>query len=194
MARCQTFYTTVFNWEFTSLPATTCDDMTEPPYVLFSTPSTPVRGGIFRVKEEDIVRPVADEADGQRPATCRMTMAVEDVDAALKRIEQAGGSIVACVFLISRSFASSSVRRSVGRRKSRATWVILACSATRRETSTSSGARSNVSKNLTLYMILVKIKSNGKFFLLFSALPFQTTISGAPDNQAAPIDRSPSSS
>jgi len=106
MARCQTFYTTVFNWEFTSLPATTCDDMTEPPYVLFSTPSTPVRGGIFRVKEEDIVRPVADEADGQRPATCRMTMAVEDVDAALKRIELAGGSIVACVFLISRSFAS----------------------------------------------------------------------------------------
>jgi len=88
MARCQAFYKTVFGWEFTTHP-----NMPEGSYAMFSKPNTKLAGGILAVKEEALMRPKVD-SDGKGETTNKIIMRVEEVTAALKSIEAAGGVIV----------------------------------------------------------------------------------------------------
>jgi predicted enzyme related to lactoylglutathione lyase len=92
MKRCQTFYCAAFGWEFSKAPGMP-ESSEEPGYVLFTKPGTKLSGGIVRVKEEHMIRPKLD-AEGCGETTNRITMRVEEVEAALKKIESAGGSII----------------------------------------------------------------------------------------------------
>jgi predicted enzyme related to lactoylglutathione lyase len=62
-------------------------------YVIFSKPETKLHGGMMLVKEEDLIQPKVN-AEGRGQATNRITMRVEEVSAALKSIEAAGGKII----------------------------------------------------------------------------------------------------
>jgi len=97
MKRCQEFYKSVFEWEFSNPPgmqaSQSADKPSAPTYVMFSKPGTKLSGGVILVKEEDMIRPKLD-ADGRGQTTNRITMRVEEVDAALKSIEAAGGTII----------------------------------------------------------------------------------------------------
>jgi predicted enzyme related to lactoylglutathione lyase len=104
--RCQKFYSAVFGWEFSKPPGMAdCPNSEEPPYVMFSKPGTKLHGGILRVKEAEMIKPELD-AEGKGQTTNRLTMKVEEVDAALKAIEAAGGSII-WFLSFSRSFSMS---------------------------------------------------------------------------------------
>jgi len=88
LARCQAFYKAVFGWEFNSPPG-----QPEGMYAIFSKPNTKLSGGLYHVKEENLIQPKVDEK-GQGQATNRIVLRVTEVDAALKSIETAGGKIV----------------------------------------------------------------------------------------------------
>jgi len=88
MARCQAFYKTIFGWEFKSPPGSP-----EGMYAMFSKPNTKLSGGLHLVKEENLIQPKVD-AKGQGQATNRIVLRVEEVDAALKSIEAAGGKTI----------------------------------------------------------------------------------------------------
>jgi predicted enzyme related to lactoylglutathione lyase len=87
LERCQTFYKTVFGWEFNTMPNIPAG------YVLFSKPETKLHGGMMQVKEEDLIQPKVN-AEGRGQASNKITMRVEEVSAALKSIEAAGGKII----------------------------------------------------------------------------------------------------
>jgi len=88
MSRGQAFYKTVFGWEFASPPG-----MPEGTYAMFSKPGTKLAGGMYPIKEGDLIQPKVD-SEGKGQATNRITMRVEEVDDALKRIKAAGGAII----------------------------------------------------------------------------------------------------
>jgi len=90
MARCQEFYKTVFGWEFSNAVS---DKIPTGSYATFSKPGTKLAGGMPLVKEENLLQP-AITSDGRAQATNRITMKVEEVSAALKNIEAAGGKTV----------------------------------------------------------------------------------------------------
>jgi predicted enzyme related to lactoylglutathione lyase len=92
MDRCQTFYKTIFGWEFNTTP-----NIPTGHYAMFSKPNTKLAGGIMLVKEENLIQPKVD-SDGRGQSTNRITMRVEEVSAALKSIEAAGGKILWYVF------------------------------------------------------------------------------------------------
>ncbi len=85
MARCQAFYKAVFGWEFEGPPDGT--------YAMFSKPNTKLSGGLFHVKEDNMIQPKVDEK-GQAQATNRIILTVKEVTAALKTIEAVGGKII----------------------------------------------------------------------------------------------------
>jgi predicted enzyme related to lactoylglutathione lyase len=91
MARCQAFYKAVFGWEFKTPPGTP-----EGVYAMFSKPNTKLSGGFHLVKDENLIKPQVDEK-GTGQATNRIVMRVEEVTAALKSIEAAGGNTIAQV-------------------------------------------------------------------------------------------------
>lgn len=88
MARGQAFYKTIFGWEFSTPP-----NMEEGSYAMFTKPDTRLSGGFLLVKEEDMLQPKVD-AQGQGQATNRITIRVEEVEAALKSIEAVGGKTI----------------------------------------------------------------------------------------------------
>jgi predicted enzyme related to lactoylglutathione lyase len=90
MARCQEFYKTIFQWEFAAPPA-----MKIPAgcYSIFSKPGTKLAGGVYLVKEEDMIQPKVN-SEGRGQGAPRIAMVVEEVTGALKSIEAAGGKIV----------------------------------------------------------------------------------------------------
>ena len=88
MARCKAFYKAAFGWEFGSAPGAP-----EGKYVTFSKPNTKLWGGFYLVKEENIIQPKVDEK-GEGQATNRLVLRVEEVTAALKSIEAAGGKTI----------------------------------------------------------------------------------------------------
>jgi len=86
-SRAQKFYNTVFGWEF---KAATDVAMTTPEsYSMFSKPGTKLCGGMPLVKEE-LLQPKIEAGE----ATVRVVMKVEEVTAALKTIEAAGGKTI----------------------------------------------------------------------------------------------------
>ena len=91
MARGQAFYKTVFGWEFASQP-----NMPEGTYAMFSKPGTKLAGGMYPVKEADMIQPKVN-SEGKPQGTNRITMRVQEVDDALKRIKAAGGAIIVYV-------------------------------------------------------------------------------------------------
>jgi predicted enzyme related to lactoylglutathione lyase len=91
MARCQAFYKMVFGWEFATPPNTP-----EGTYAMFSKPGTKLAGGIHPVKEADLIQPKVN-SEGQGQATNKIILRVEEVDAALKNIEAAGGKTISYV-------------------------------------------------------------------------------------------------
>lgn len=70
--------------------------MPEGTYAMFSKPGTKLAGGMYPIKEEDLIQPKVD-AEGKGQGTNRITMRVEEVDDALKRITAAGGVIISYV-------------------------------------------------------------------------------------------------
>ena len=94
MARSQAFYKAVFGWEFNTPPGTP-----EGMYAMFSKPNTKLSGGFHLVKQENLIQPKVDET-GKGQATNRIVLRVEEVTAALKSIEAAGGKIITQVYFI----------------------------------------------------------------------------------------------
>ena len=94
MSRSQAFYKTVFGWEFSTNPA-----LPDGSYAMFSKPGTKLAGGMHLVKEECLIQPTVD-SEGKGQATNRLTINVEEVDDALKRIKAAGGTIVTYVLCV----------------------------------------------------------------------------------------------
>lgn len=88
MARCQAFYKAAFGWEFSNAPGAP-----EGKYLMFSKPGTKLSGGLYLVTEGNMIQPKVDEK-GQGQATNRIVFTVEEVDAALKSIEAAGGKTI----------------------------------------------------------------------------------------------------
>jgi Predicted enzyme related to lactoylglutathione lyase len=88
MARCQAFYKSVFGWEFATPPG-----MPEGGYAMFSKTDTKLAGGVVLVKEDELIQPKVN-TEGRGQITNRITMTVEEVGAALKNIEAAGGKII----------------------------------------------------------------------------------------------------
>jgi len=87
MPRSQAFYTAVFGWAFTDHVASGTPAGC---YALFSKPGTPLCGGMPLVKPGELLRPAAD---GAAQTNC-IVMVVEEVEAALARIVEAGGEVV----------------------------------------------------------------------------------------------------
>jgi predicted enzyme related to lactoylglutathione lyase len=94
MSRGQAFYKTVFGWEFASPPS-----MPEGTYAMFSKPGTKLAGGMYPIKEGDLIQPKVN-SEGKGQATNRIITRVEEVDDALKRIEAAGGAIISYVLCV----------------------------------------------------------------------------------------------
>ena len=95
MSRSQAFYKTVFGWEFAS-PSKIPEGIT---YAMLSKPGTKLAGGMLCVNEGNLIQPKVD-SEGKGQATIRITICVEEVDDALKRIEAAGGVIISYVLWI----------------------------------------------------------------------------------------------
>ncbi|KAH0541825.1 hypothetical protein FGG08_003708 [Glutinoglossum americanum] len=88
LPRAQTFYSTLFGWEFAKPSAMGISD--EDNYIIFHKKGTALHGGIAKVSSQDkIVRPVRDG-----DIAVRVTVAVEEVGKALEDIKQNGGEIV----------------------------------------------------------------------------------------------------
>jgi len=94
MKRCQAFYGTVFGWEFAAPKG-----MPAEAYAMFSKPGTKLGGGISLAKEGELIQPQTD-SEGRGQVTNKITMVVEEVEAALKSIEAAGGKIVRYAFRV----------------------------------------------------------------------------------------------
>ena len=66
---------------------------------MFSKPGTKLAGGMHCVEEGNLIQPKVD-SEGKGQATNRITICVEEVDDALKRIEAAGGAIILYVLCV----------------------------------------------------------------------------------------------
>ena len=94
MSRSQAFYKTVFGWEFASPP-----NVPEGAYAMFSKPGAKLAGGMLSVDEGNLIQPKVD-SEGKGQAANRISICVEEVDDALKRIEAAGGAIISYVLCV----------------------------------------------------------------------------------------------
>jgi hypothetical protein len=102
-------------------------------YMMFSKPDTKLAGGIVLVKEEELIQPKVD-SEGRGQITNRMTMRVEEVGAALKSVEAAGGKIIRYVYAFVSVIGVSDAPCVVQRRRSEMIWAMRECFVTPRET------------------------------------------------------------
>lgn len=154
MARCQAFYKAVFGWEFNSPP-----NSPEGAYAMFSKPNTKLSGGLYHVKEENVIQPKVDEK-GNGQATNRIVLKVEEVDAALKNIEAAGGKIITQVPFLC-EYNMSDAFYPAERRPLEAIWATMEVSVIRRETSMVYGPR-------TRHIYRVVDRSKVKILILYN--------------------------
>ena len=62
-------------------------------YAMFNKPGTKLEGGMLLVKDGDLIQPMIN-SEGKGQATIKLTICVDDVNDALKKIEAAGGKII----------------------------------------------------------------------------------------------------
>ncbi|KAF2190349.1 hypothetical protein K469DRAFT_699966 [Zopfia rhizophila CBS 207.26] len=89
LASAQTFYGTVFGWEFST---TSVGDGSKPEVILFS--KGPTHGSLVKVEKENHLSPAMhpDNPEKKRIAV-RVTITVKNVDETLETVKKAGGAV-----------------------------------------------------------------------------------------------------